>query len=86
MFINTGRDLIAEQIYAVAWKAWLLTTFPETKARLETIMDEQQIKIASGPGDPRWVDFIETLPGYKDFWKRIGDRLNERTQKRGNNV
>jgi hypothetical protein len=33
-------------------------------------MSEQTGKIATGPDDPRWSEFLETLPGFQDFIQR----------------
>jgi hypothetical protein len=33
-------------------------------------LEETQGKIADGPNDPRWVEFVETIPGYYPYWER----------------
>lgn len=65
------RNLIAEQAYAAAWSSWTQTADKETKRALEQAMDAQQEKIATGPADPRWQRFADSLPGYRVYWERV---------------
>lgn len=61
----------ARSRYRAAWSAYLLATESDMIAELERLMDEAQPFIATGPADPAWREFIKTLPGYEDFWKRL---------------
>lgn len=62
------RNEVAESMYASAWAGWSLTTDRTRKRELEIVMDALQVHIATGPEDPRWIDFIDTLPGYQETW------------------
>jgi hypothetical protein len=70
----------AKKAYNQAWSAWCLTTDEGDKHRLEQVMDGLQPQIANGPTDPPgvWHEFIDTLPGYREFWARWHDESLER--------
>jgi hypothetical protein len=38
-------------------------------------MDSVQPKIATDPKDPAWQTFADTLPGFRDYWAGVGERL-----------
>ena len=56
--------------YRAAWQTWTLTSDEDTKLVLEQLMDDLQPSIAA-EGDPRWVEFLDSLPGHKIFWERF---------------
>lgn len=64
------RNREAEAIYRAAWSSWLLTPCPLKKSALEAVMGEQTTRIATGPGDPRWIAFTDSLPGFLDWCQR----------------
>lgn len=72
------RNTEAEEVYRAAWNQYALTSDEETRRALEKVMDEAQVKIAVGPTDPRWRVFIETLPGYREFWARFKAECDEK--------
>lgn len=58
----------AKEAYRQAWLGWCLATTQETKFICEQRMDGLQSSIARGPG-PEWQAFVETLPGFIEFWE-----------------
>ena len=71
------RNTEAEEVYRAAWHQYVLTSDEGTKRVLEKVMDGAQVKIAVGPKDPRWQAFIDTLPGYREFWIRFRTECDE---------
>lgn len=62
----------AKEAYRQAWLGWCLATTRESKLRFEQTMDAMQSSIARGPG-PEWQAFVETLPGFVEFWESWRD-------------
>jgi len=62
------RNLEAEAAYRAAWEKWKETGDLAEKLRLERLMDSLQPSIACHPDDPRWVQFADSLAGYRAFW------------------
>ena len=60
---------VAKRNYREAWEKYL-TANDETKAELERIMNAAQEHIAWGPADPKWIEFIKTLPGFISYWDK----------------
>lgn len=58
----------AKEAYRQAWMGWCLATKAESKRMFEQRMDSLQSSITRGPG-PEWQAFVETLPGFVEFWK-----------------
>lgn len=71
------RNFAAESAYATCWTNWVFSFDPIRRRELGEIMDCLQCEIAVGPHDPRWENFISTLPGYQDFWKRWAKSIPE---------
>lgn len=67
-----------EDQYRAAWKSWLLATTREEREPLEKLMDELQPQIASGPKDPRWLAFKQTLHGFDKVWANLAQRALRR--------
>jgi len=60
----------AKEAYRKAWGAYCLTGLNlEKKQMLEELMDDLQPKICRGPG-PEWDAFVQTLPGFLEYWAR----------------
>lgn len=66
------RNVRAEDAYRAAWQGYLLCATDEQKRVYEKVMDGEQSQIAQGPSDPRWREFTATLPGFDEFWGRLG--------------
>lgn len=66
----------AKEAYRQAWLGWCLATTQETKHLHEQRMDGLQSSIARGPG-PEWQAFVETLPGFVEFWEEWRDETIE---------
>ena len=62
------HNVEAEEKYRAAWTQYCLSSNQRTKLAMESLMDEIQPQIARGPMDPRWKEFIDTLPGFQEFW------------------
>lgn len=79
------RNLEAEAGYAAAWAAYREALTDEERLPLEYRMDHLQPRIAPRPDDPRWINFADSLPGYREFWdfyrnkaiKIVEDRVKE---------
>jgi hypothetical protein len=67
----------AAEIYRSAWSSWLLVPRERDKLRYQALMDSVQSTIARGPRDPVWQAFIDTLPGFRDYWATVSQRLAE---------
>lgn len=65
------RNIIAEEAYAAAWINWNFSIDPAKRRGLEFFMDSIQSDIAEYPNDPRWNEFINTLPGYVAYWEGL---------------
>jgi hypothetical protein len=78
------RNLEAEASYAAAWQQYCLTPQDDTVQRqaLEEAMDQLQPQIATSPKDPRWPAFIDTLPGYKQFWEGWGAEMMQKAARK----
>lgn len=65
----TQHNLAAEAAYRMAWttfrSAGKLSDFSSLACQQ---MDALQMEIALGPFDPRWQEYIDTLPGFDDYW------------------
>jgi len=72
----------AEALYRTVWYQYCLTSNSNKKGFLEALMDDIQPSIAKSPADPRWNKFIETLPGYTDFWDNCLVRVCEDVEKK----
>jgi len=57
----------AQDAYRQAWTGWCLATKPEVKRMFEGRMDKLQPLVCERPG-PVWDAFIDTLPGFREFW------------------
>jgi hypothetical protein len=62
----------AKEAYRQAWLGWCLATSSSSKQVLEKRMDSLQSSITRGPG-PEWQAFVETLPGFVEFWENWRD-------------
>jgi hypothetical protein len=71
--MNPNRE--AEAQYRVAWDKYRNTWDDAERIPLEKEMNRLQPLIAVGPWDTRWVEFIETLDGYKEFWGFAKDQM-----------
>lgn len=73
----------AKEVYRHAWAGWCFKPSRE----LEEVMDHCQPFIARSPEDPAWAEFVETLPGFIDFWtgkvESLKVTLGEGSKKRG---
>lgn len=78
-FLEMRREE-AEVAYRDAWGRRKLSIGLE-RQRLETEMDRLQLLIADGPKDPRWQAFIDTMPGYREFWRAEAKRLVTRIER-----
>ena len=67
--VKKMRNTRAENAYRAAWYQYCLTSDEKHKIQLEKFMDNLQPEIAAGPNDSRWKEFIQTLPGYIEFWE-----------------
>lgn len=65
------EDTIAEAAYRSAWGQWLMTREENRRHYLEDLMDTMKIFIGRGPRDPKWEDFIASLPGYEQYCNRV---------------
>ena len=63
----TRKD--AQIAYRGLWASWLLTANDGRREWIEQHMDGLQPLIARGPNTPEWQSFIDTLPGFRDYWK-----------------
>lgn len=68
--LGKERNPEAEAVYRAVWSSWLLTRCPLKKQLLEAVMGEQTTRIATGPGDIRWIEFTESLPGFLEWVRR----------------
>lgn len=66
----------AMTLYRVYWSAWLAAPESTSRKALEAAMDEEQVRIAHGPG-PLWRAYCNTLPGYAEVWEGITSTLVE---------
>jgi len=64
----------AKEYYRQLWRSWCMTQDPDRKRDLEVRMDSAQILIAKRPNS-EWLEFIETLPGFVEFWSGWALRL-----------
>jgi hypothetical protein len=79
VWLKRHEDTPAESVFRAAWQTFMLTKCGEQKpghsARIcphcaaAMLLDETQHAIASGPDDPRWIEFVDTIPGYYDYWE-----------------
>lgn len=62
----------AQAAYLQAWRQRCLATSLNAQKAAERVMDAVQSACVDGgrPG-PEWRAFIETLPGYVEFWNRL---------------
>lgn len=65
---------VAKQIYREAWEEYRFCFDEEDKVRLEKIMDNAQNSFPPIDKSTEWFEFIETLPGYTDYWKFIRNK------------
>lgn len=75
MYAKKVTEEEARELYAICWRQWLLvgldSRYQEIRAAvLETVMDQVQPSIAEGPKDPRWKEFQDTLPGFREVWEQ----------------
>jgi hypothetical protein len=75
------RNEQAEAAYAAAWQQWCMTSDVLAKNELERVMDDLQPQIAASPKDPRWSAFIDTLPGYREFWQGWYEAMKDHLDK-----
>jgi hypothetical protein len=71
------RNPTAEAEYRACWLAYLGCKDPAQKEMLEKEMDRLQPQIAYSPQDKRWDDFVDTLPGFREFWGRFAVEAKE---------
>jgi hypothetical protein len=78
----------AQGCYRAAWNQWLLTSDPDAKRALGRIMDFFQPYIANSPKDPPgvWDAFIDTLPGYREWWAAAHERAKKSVEQKYPNV
>jgi hypothetical protein len=70
---------IAQHAYRKTWESWLLAKSPKRKRELEEIMDQLQPQCVDPPmPGPDWDAFIDTLPGYREWWDGQRAKLEER--------
>lgn len=72
----------AEANYRAAWFSYLLSSNPEQRKACEFVMNSEQVRIGRCPADPDWVAFKDQLPGFNDFWGRIGADANAKINSR----
>lgn len=71
-----SRD--AAETYRYLFGLWQAAS-PDQRPILEMAMDAVQCEIAHGPADPRWHEFLRTMPAaYHEFWSQY-DHLLPRT-------
>jgi hypothetical protein len=59
----------AQEVYRAAWTSYLMCRDPKDKKEIEQVMDAAQpFCVESGRPGPEWEAFIDTLPGFRDFW------------------
>jgi len=66
-----------EKIYRGAWRTYLLCNNDTERRRMQQLMDWVQPGIAPNTEDPRWLKFTSTLPGYKEHWEGLQQKLEE---------
>lgn len=60
-----------EDCYRAIWQDYLRARTEKQRDILEKAMDRLQAKIATGPGDPKWQEFLKTMPqSYHDHWRK----------------
>ncbi len=71
------RRELAMTIYRQTWSRWLLAKTSQEKENLEVLMDSLQGYIGENPRDPRWIEFRDTLPGFKDYFARRKQEMDD---------
>lgn len=61
----------AQSAYRAAWAQRCLAQTTDGQIAAERVMDAVQADCVDnrGPG-PEWVEFVESIPGYCEFWER----------------
>lgn len=66
-----SQSVEAKNLYKTAWTSWCLVRDIKAKKRLQEYLQDLQEQIAPDPQQPEWHEFIATIPGYVDFWRRV---------------
>jgi hypothetical protein len=67
----TQDEQEARNQYSLAWTAYCLCTNDAARQQHEKVMDSLQPRIATSPADPRWQEFADSLPGFREFWEGL---------------
>lgn len=80
VWLRRHEDTPEQAVFRSAWQTFMFTNCgdhrPGQSDRIcahcaaAALLDEAQVKIADGPNDPKWVNFVETIPGYYEYWER----------------
>ncbi len=72
----------AREIYRQAWNSFLLSKTPKERTLFEEVMDSvaKECTDEGGPG-LEWQEFVDTLPGYVQYWEGVIDELEVLIQK-----
>lgn len=63
-----------EERYRLLWEGWLQAKTPQHRSSYEAAMDACQLQIALSPRDPKWAEFLKTMPqSYHDYWRKAAD-------------
>ncbi len=74
--------LQAQQLFREAWSNFLLSKTLQQRTLFEEVMDSVQKDCTDckGPGF-EWQEFVDTLPGYVEYWEGVIDDLEVLIQK-----
>lgn len=83
MKVNSFQKIRESQaIYKDAWKKYLMETDKVKRRFLEKIMDKaQETCTSTGRLGEEWDDFIDTLPGYREWWNGKTEEFRKIAQK-----
>lgn len=74
---------VARQIYRAAWLEYRKTTDDVRRRELEFVMDTIQPRCTkSGRPGWEWDQFVDTLPGFREFWTKSVASLNSKSGRR----
>jgi len=78
VWLKPHEDNARQAIFRAAWNTLILSPcgkYVESGICLHcaaiATMQDQQPYLGAGPDDPEWIGFIETLPGYREYWERV---------------
>lgn len=74
----TEREVFARKRYSDLWHQRCFETNEGMRREIGMLMDECQPVIAVGPDDPKWQQFVDTLPGFREYWDRVYEQAMKR--------